>query len=61
MNKLSTRVQIDVEKIPGASGKNIKSASFIGLDGKKTTIGAGIKSLNVEIAPYGLKVIEVLY
>jgi hypothetical protein len=61
VNKLNTKVQIDVAKIPGASGKNIKSASFIGLDGKKATITAGVKSLNVEVAPYGLKVIEVLY
>ncbi|SMC53644.1 glycerophosphoryl diester phosphodiesterase [Pedobacter nyackensis] len=61
VNKLSTKVQIDAEKIPGASGKSIKSASFIGLDGKKATIATGVKSLNVEVAPYGLKVIEVFY
>ncbi|MFA4867775.1 MAG: beta-L-arabinofuranosidase domain-containing protein [Pedobacter sp.] len=61
VNSLKTKVEIDIEKIPGASGTKIKSAAFIDAEGKKGAIVDTSKSLNIDFAPNGLKVIEVLY
>ncbi|MEQ7800296.1 beta-L-arabinofuranosidase domain-containing protein [Pedobacter sp. ASV1-7] len=61
VNSLKTKVEVHTEKIPGASAAKIKSAAFIGADGKKGAKIDTSKSLNIEFAPNGLKVIEVLY
>lgn len=61
VNSLKTKVEIHTGKIPGVSGTKIKSAAFIGADGKKGAIVDTSKSLNIDFAPNGLKVIEVLY
>lgn len=61
VKRLNTMVHVHPEKIPGASEAIVKGASVIGLDGKKVAISASVKSLDIEVAPYGLKVIEVLY
>lgn len=61
VRKLSTKVRIDASKIPGVLGSRIKKASSIGLDGKKMPITGDITSLDLEVEPYGLKVIALNY
>ena len=61
INQLSTTIHIDMTKIPGVSGNSVKSASFIGQDGKKTPITKGVKSLDIDMAPAGLQVIAIHY
>jgi hypothetical protein len=61
INQLSTTIHLDVTKIPGISGDSIKSASFIGQDGKKKAITKGVKSLDIDMVPTGLKVIAIHY
>ncbi|MNL72518.1 hypothetical protein D3C87_1978420 [compost metagenome] len=61
VNNLKTNVEVHAEKIPGASGAKIKRAAFIGADGKKGAFIDISKLLNIEFAPNGLKVIEILY
>ncbi|MNK00526.1 hypothetical protein D3C87_183110 [compost metagenome] len=58
---LTTQVQINPKKIIGASVSKIKSAVFVGKDVKKQTLKAADQSWNIEIAPYGLKVIQLNY
>jgi hypothetical protein len=61
VNNLKTNVEVHTGKIPGASGAKIRSAAFIGAGGKKGVIIDTSKSFNIEFAPNGLKVIEILY
>ncbi|MNE48083.1 hypothetical protein D3C80_1425250 [compost metagenome] len=61
VNNLKTNVEVHPGKIPGASDAKIRSAAFIGTGGKKGAIIDTSKSFNIEFAPNGLKVIEILY
>lgn len=61
VRKMSTKVRVDASKLPGVSGSRIKKAFFIDLDGKKMAITGDLTSLDLEVEPYGLKVIALSY
>jgi hypothetical protein len=61
VNNLKTNVEVHTGKIPGASDAKIRNAAFIGAGGKKGAIIDTSKPFNIEFAPNGLKVIEILY
>lgn len=58
---LKTQVLFNPGKIPGFSGALSKELALIDAAGKRTLLSSNSNSLNIELAPFGLKVIEVCY
>ncbi len=59
--QLKTKIQLNPQKIPGQSQAQSKELAFIDANGKRTLVSNNSNSLNIELAPFGLKVIEVCY
>lgn len=59
--KLNTQVQLNPGKIPGHSAAVSKELALIDKDGKRSLLSGNSNSLNIELAPFGLKVIELCY
>lgn len=58
---LKTEVLLNPRKIPGFSGMVSKEIALIDVAGKRTLLSGNSNSLSIELAPFGLKVIEVCY
>ena len=58
---LKTTLLLDPGKIPGFSGAALKELAVLDTGGKRTVLRSNSNSLNVELAAFGLKVIEVCY
>ncbi|WP_255607445.1 glycerophosphoryl diester phosphodiesterase [Pedobacter polysacchareus] len=59
--KLNTQVQLNPRKIPGHSVAVSKQLALIDKDGKRSLLSGNSNSLNIELAPFSLKVIELCY
>lgn len=59
--RLNTQVQLNPGKIPGHSVAVSKELALIDKDGKRSLLSGNSNSLNIELAPFGLKVIELCY
>jgi hypothetical protein len=58
---LKTEVLLNPGEIPGAAGAVSKELAVIDAAGKRTLLSSNSNSLNIELAPFGLKVIELCY
>ncbi|MGY0035787.1 hypothetical protein [Pedobacter sp. NJ-S-72] len=58
---LKTKVQLNPGKIPGFSGTVLKELAFIEKDGTRTLLNSNSNSQNIELAAFGLKIIELCY
>ncbi|AOM80624.1 glycerophosphoryl diester phosphodiesterase [Pedobacter steynii] len=58
---LKTEVLLNPRKIPGISEAVSKEIALIDVAGKRTLLSGNSNSLSIELAPFGLKVIEVCY
>lgn len=59
--RLKTQVQLNPDKIFGHSVALTKELELIHASGKRTLLQNNSNSLNIELEPFGLKVIEVCY
>ncbi|MNQ83892.1 hypothetical protein D3C85_989950 [compost metagenome] len=60
-HELKTQVFLNPGKIPGFPGAVSKELAVIVADGKRTVLNSNSNSQNIELAPFGLKVLEVCY
>jgi hypothetical protein len=58
---LKTEVLLNPGEIPGAAGAVSNELAVIDAAGKRTLLSSNSNSLNIELAPFGLKVIELCY